>query len=75
MNYGLDRASFNQGANAKYDFKISAEEQPTLTARGPGAVATDRRSIVLGGQQDDKQSVCRSRQADFAGGVHIWIIV
>ena len=36
--YGLDRASFNQGQNAKYDFLIQEEQQPTLTARGPGAV-------------------------------------
>ena len=36
--YGLDRASFNQGQNAKFDFTITEENQPTLTARGPGAV-------------------------------------
>ena len=36
--YGLDRASFNQGQNAKFDFSILDEQQPTLTARGPGAV-------------------------------------
>lgn len=37
--YGLDRASFNQGQNAKYDFTITEESQPTIVARGPGAVA------------------------------------
>lgn len=37
--YGLDRASFNQGQNAKFDFQVTEENQPTLTARGPGAVA------------------------------------
>ncbi len=37
--YGLDRASFNQGQNAKFDFQIEEEGQPTLTARDPGAVA------------------------------------
>ena len=36
--YGLDRASFNQGQNAKFDFTVTEESQPTLTARGPGAV-------------------------------------
>ena len=36
--YGLDRASYNQGQNAKFDFSILDEQQPTLTARGPGAV-------------------------------------
>ena len=37
--YGLDRASFNQGENAKYDFSILEEQMPTLLARGPGATA------------------------------------
>jgi DNA (cytosine-5)-methyltransferase 1 len=36
--YGLDRASFNQGQNAQFDFSVKEEQQPTLTARGPGAV-------------------------------------
>lgn len=36
--YGLDRASFNQGKNAQFDFSVTEEQQPTLTARGPGAV-------------------------------------
>ena len=36
---GLDRASFNQGKNAQYDFSITEDgTEPTLTARGPGAV-------------------------------------
>ena len=42
--YGLDRASFNQGANAKFDFSILREQQPTLMAKGPGAVC--KRYIV-----------------------------
>lgn len=36
--YGIDRASFNQGQNAKFDFSIEEEVQPTLTSRGPGGV-------------------------------------
>ncbi len=39
--YGIDRAAFNQGANAQYNFSIDEEVQPTLTARGPGAVAEE----------------------------------
>lgn len=35
--YGLDRASFNQGENAKFGFSVLEEQQPTLTAKGPGA--------------------------------------
>ena len=34
--YGLDRASFNQGINAKYDFSVEEELAPTLVAKGPG---------------------------------------
>lgn len=37
--YGLDRASFNQGRNAKFDFTILKDIEPTMTARGPNAVA------------------------------------
>lgn len=38
--YGLDRASFNQGKNAKYDFSIEEEKAQTLVAKGPGGVLT-----------------------------------
>jgi DNA (cytosine-5)-methyltransferase 1 len=34
--YGLDRASFNQGQNAQYDFSIEEETAQTLVSRGPG---------------------------------------
>ena len=37
--YGLDRASYNQGKNAKYDFAVEQELEPTMVAKGPGAVA------------------------------------
>ena len=39
MAYGIDRAAFNQGRNAKYDFSVEEEKEPPLVARGPGAVA------------------------------------
>ena len=38
--YGLDRASFNQGQNAKYDFSVEEEKAQPLVARGPGGVMT-----------------------------------
>ena len=38
ITYGLDRASFNQGANAKYGFSIEEEKIGAQVARGPGAV-------------------------------------
>ena len=37
--YGIDRAAFNQGENAKFGFTVEEETEPTIVARGPGAVA------------------------------------
>ena len=34
--YGIDRASFNQGKNAQYDFSIKEEMAQTLVSKGPG---------------------------------------
>ena len=34
--YGLDRASFNQGQNAQYDFSVEKEKAQTILSRGPG---------------------------------------
>lgn len=38
--YGLDRAAYNQGYDALYDFSVEDELSPPLIARGPGAVCT-----------------------------------
>ena len=38
--YGLDRASYNQGKNAQYDFSVEEEKIGAQVAKGPGAVAT-----------------------------------
>ena len=40
--YGIDRAAFNQGQNAKYDFSVKEEQAQTLVSRGPGGVFTKR---------------------------------
>jgi DNA (cytosine-5)-methyltransferase 1 len=37
--YGIDRAAYNQGQNAKYDFSILEEQQPTMVAKDHNAVA------------------------------------
>ena len=37
--YGIDRAAFNQGQNALYNFAVEEEIEPTMAAKGPGAVA------------------------------------
>ena len=36
--YGLDRASYNQGKNAQFDFSVDLERIGAQTSRGPGAV-------------------------------------
>ena len=37
--YAIDRAAFNQGKNAKYNFSIDrGGKAQTIVARGPGAV-------------------------------------
>ena len=40
--YGLDRASFNQGQNAKYSFSVQQDLAQTIVAKGPGGVLTER---------------------------------
>ena len=37
--YGIDRATYNMGANAQFDIAIREELEPTIVAKGPGAVA------------------------------------
>jgi DNA (cytosine-5)-methyltransferase 1 len=44
--YGIDRAAYNQGANALYKPQIDVESTHSLTARGPGAVASPPGYIV-----------------------------
>jgi DNA (cytosine-5)-methyltransferase 1 len=42
ITYGLDRASFNQGKNAQYDFQVQEEIAQTIVAKGPGGVLTHK---------------------------------
>lgn len=42
MVFGLDRASFNQGKNAQYDFSVQEELAQTVVAKGPGGVLVKR---------------------------------
>ena len=44
--YSLDRAAFNQGENAKYDFSVQENTAQTIVACGSGAVANIDRMIV-----------------------------
>ena len=44
--YGIGRDAFNQGQNAQYKPAIEEEVQPTLVAKGPGAVAVPNDVVV-----------------------------
>lgn len=37
--YGIDRATYNMGKNAQFDISIKEEVEPSMVAKGPGAVA------------------------------------
>lgn len=37
--YGIDRATYNMGRNAQFGLAIEEEVEPTMVAKGPGAVA------------------------------------
>ena len=37
--YGIDRATYNMGQNAQFNIAVEEEVEPTLVAKGPGAVA------------------------------------
>lgn len=46
--YGMDRASFNQGAGGKFDFSVEMELEPPILASGPGAVAVPSYAMSTG---------------------------
>ena len=72
--YGLDRASYNQGQNAQFDFSVEEESAPTQVSRGPGTVcaAVDCRNATENpdvngtlqakeqGQNLNSNNVCRT---------------
>jgi len=37
--YGIDRATYNMGQNAQFGIPVEEEVEPTMVAKGPGAVA------------------------------------
>lgn len=44
--YGLDRASYNQGQNAQYDFAVDEEKIGTQVAKGPEAVCKSYQNVT-----------------------------
>ena len=47
VSYGIERAAFNQGKNAKFDFSIEEELSPTIISKGPNAVALSKIHATL----------------------------
>ena len=45
--FGIGRDAFNQGRNAKYKPAIEEELQPTIIAKGPGAVAVSKANYTI----------------------------
>lgn len=76
---GLDRASFNQGRNAQFGFKVEEECAPTVVAKGPGAVSFEpgiaRREGALHRFVSELASTLRSDMGDNLLAVAIDYIV
>lgn len=72
--YAIDRAAFNQGENAKYDFEVSdSGVNSTITARGPSAVCYNICSQASGAMQSDNPNsgiyeTEQTRTLDLNGG-------
>ena len=45
--YGIDRATYNMGQNAQFGFAVETDVQPTIVAKGPGAVAQDEAGYTV----------------------------
>ena len=76
---GLDRASFNQGKNAQFGFKVEEECAPTVVAKGPGAVSFEpgiaKREGASHRFSDEVTSTLRSDMGDNLPAVAVDYIV
>ena len=55
--YGIDRATYNMGQNAQFGIAVEEEVEPTMVAKGPGAVAhpvytTSKNSYHMEAEED-----------------------
>lgn len=66
--YGIDRASFNQGINAKYQIQIDEEKTQTLVAKGPNAICA-RDSKGIGNQYVDEGKCVVESYQDAVGSL------
>lgn len=69
-SYGLDRASYNQGQNAQFDFSVEEESAPTCVSRGPGAVcaAVDGRNFT---ENPDVNGTLQSKEQGYNNNSNI----
>lgn len=76
---GLDRASFNQGKNAKFGFSVEEECAPTVVSKGPGAVSFEpgiaKREGASHRFSDEVTSTLRSDMGDNLPAVAVDYIV
>ena len=76
---GLDRASFNQGRNAKFGFSVEEECAPTVVLKGPGAVSFEpgiaKREGAPHRFSDEVTSTLRSDMGDNLPAVAVDYIV
>lgn len=76
---GLDRASFNQGKNAKFGFSVEEECAPTVVSKGPGAVSFEPGIAMREGAShrfsDEVASTLRSDMGDNLPAVAVDYIV
>lgn len=54
--YGLDRASFNQGRNAQFNFSVDEEKIGSIVAKGPSAVCTIQRTEENNAMKDEDKT-------------------
>nr|DAE44777.1 MAG TPA: Cytosine specific methyltransferase [Caudoviricetes sp.] len=76
---GLDRASYNQGNNAKFGFSVEEECAPTVVSKGPGAVSFEpgiaKREGASHRFSDEVTSTLRSDMGDNLPAVAVDYIV
>lgn len=53
--YGIDRATYNMGQNAQFNISVQEEVDPTIVAKGPGAVAQPAYCMTTGSYTDVEQ--------------------
>lgn len=51
--YAIDRAAFNQGANAQYNISVQEELAQTLVAKGPGGVSHEMKMENMGSTEEE----------------------